>query len=161
MVKGEQITLIQTKNTNQSPQPLCKAIKKCYQETEKQNTQQQHDQKRKPLQDITNTIQHQNDFKVKSEKVQTETKLTNKYAYLTFLNRTAEKKYRTLLFVDRELNFPQEYQKKLQNHISDNDADSDDDQIFSAINQLKQSLILETDKQKKEIIINSDLQSEI
>ncbi|EWS71695.1 transmembrane protein, putative (macronuclear) [Tetrahymena thermophila SB210] len=114
MVKGEQISFFSTKNPNESPIPLHKAITKSYQEIEKQNTQKQHDYIRKPLQDITNTIQHQSDYKKKSEKIQTQPKLTNKYAHLTFLNRTAEKKYRTLLFIDRELNFPQEYLQKFQ-----------------------------------------------
>ncbi|CAD8164261.1 unnamed protein product [Paramecium octaurelia] len=68
----------------------------------------------------------------------------------TMINLKKNKSQRQFIcYEDKDLNIPQEYQSILQKHKSDDDRESDDEQIKYAINYLYKDLLLCLEKEKK------------
>ncbi|KRX02752.1 hypothetical protein PPERSA_02242 [Pseudocohnilembus persalinus] len=155
---------------NQLPlKNLTKKIKKvAYNLTSKQNVFGSSTP-RKPLRDVTNLVQGNSDqSSEKTPKVNFSfleddylmenlnqgsptIRKTYYHGVLNYVNKRTSKIFQFSCFLDRELSIPEKYSMKTIGHSIDNDVETDDDQIASAINTYQKEIrgALELNKQQQ------------
>ncbi|CAD8079857.1 unnamed protein product [Paramecium sonneborni] len=74
--------------------------------------------------------------------------ICKKHKYTTINLKKHKSSKQFICYEDRDLNIPEKYQSMLQKHKSDDDRDSDDEQIKHAINYLYKDLLQCIEREK-------------